>query len=134
MNTTPCDTSRAAAPGTTERLYARQAELLERLAAAQRATLELAHSPQGRSVTDFKEEAEQAERDLLGDAQAERDHAELVEVRSAIARLQDCSYGMCIACGEPIDLQRLQVRPQAMRCTACQAANEALALKAHPEG
>lgn len=130
MNTPPIETD----PSTAEAyatLRARQAELLARLADVQRATLDLANGREEREATDFKEGAELAERDRLGDAQAERDHAELVEVRAAIARLYDGDYGVCVACADPIDQQRLQARPSAIRCTACQAAYEALAARMH---
>ncbi|PZP93938.1 MAG: conjugal transfer protein TraR [Variovorax paradoxus] len=129
MTSLPSTPPNHAAPETYERLHARQAELLARLAAVQRATLDHARSPQDHDVTDLKDEAEREERDLLADAQAQRDHAELVEVRAAIARLQDSCYGVCMACGAPIDQRRLRARPEALRCAACQAAYEALTIQ-----
>jgi DnaK suppressor protein len=129
MTCTPSDASPPADPGTYNRLYARQVELLARLAAVQRVVLDQAQDQDVRGVTDRKDDAERAERELLDEAQAVRDHAELVAVRAAIARLQDCTYGVCIACGEQIDPLRLQARPEAVRCTACQHAYEALAVR-----
>jgi DnaK suppressor protein len=130
MNTIHIETNPATA-GPYASLHARQAELLARLADVQRATLDLANGREEREATDFKEGAERAELERVGDAQAERDHAELVEVRAAIARLQDGDYGVCVACADPIDAHRLQARPSAIRCTACQAAYEALAARMH---
>jgi DnaK suppressor protein len=130
MNTINTETTPVTADAYS-RLHARQAELLERLADAQRATLDLANGREEREVTDFKEAGERAELDRLGDAQAAHDHAELVEVRAAIARLKDGDYGVCVACADPIDSHRLQARPSAIRCTACQAAYEALAARMH---
>lgn len=40
----------------------------------------------------------------------------LGQVRSALARLEDGSYGRCEACGEPIGAERLEVRPWSTRC------------------
>lgn len=44
----------------------------------------------------------------------------LHEIESALARIDEGSYGLCIDCEEPIDLRRLQAHPAALRCAACQ--------------
>lgn len=45
--------------------------------------------------------------------------AELGQVEGALARLDAGAYGMCTACGRPIPLARLEVRPFAEHCVAC---------------
>ncbi|OLT15555.1 hypothetical protein BJF80_09035 [Serinicoccus sp. CUA-874] len=40
----------------------------------------------------------------------------LTQVRTALAALDDGSYGRCIVCGEPIPEGRLQARPWATTC------------------
>lgn len=40
----------------------------------------------------------------------------LEQVRRALAKLEEGSYGSCDACGEPIGEGRLEARPWAVRC------------------
>jgi len=47
------------------------------------------------------------------------------QVRAALARIEDGSYGTCTDCGTAISEARLQVRPEASRCVECQAKSEA---------
>jgi DnaK suppressor protein len=51
-----------------------------------------------------------------------KDHAaiELKQVTSAIQRIEDKSYGRCLKCGMPIDLNRLLAIPAASFCMTCQ--------------
>lgn len=55
------------------------------------------------------------------EAVCERALAHLEEIRAALARIEADCYGCCIGCGTPIDLQRLDHRPEVARCTPCQA-------------
>ncbi len=45
-------------------------------------------------------------------------------VRRALARIDDGSYGICEECGNDIGFSRLQARPEAMLCIACQTRAE----------
>lgn len=107
-------------------LAARESELLVRLADKQRVIFGQADDGLPREATDFKEEAQRALQDRMADVQEQRDHAELLEVRAAMARLQSGHYGVCSDCAQPISPQRLELRPWAIRCTACQSARESL--------
>jgi len=49
----------------------------------------------------------------------------LAEVREALARLDNGTYGLCQACGEAIDPARLEVLPYASLCLRCKARAEA---------
>jgi RNA polymerase-binding transcription factor DksA len=40
----------------------------------------------------------------------------LEEVRGARRRIADGTYGICEVCGEPVPVERLEVRPWAARC------------------
>ena len=42
------------------------------------------------------------------------------EVQDALRRIQDGTYGVCLECGEPISLKRLQAVPWAKFCVRCQ--------------
>ena len=50
--------------------------------------------------------------------------AHLSTVRHALARIDDGSYGMCEECGNQIGFSRLQARPEARLCIACQTRAE----------
>lgn len=41
---------------------------------------------------------------------------EIAQVRAALARIENGTYGKCAVCGEPISHARLQARPIATRC------------------
>jgi DnaK suppressor protein len=53
-------------------------------------------------------------------AEVSRDAAELQEVEAALTRIKGDTYGICIDCGTPIPLTRLDVAPMSARCVACQ--------------
>lgn len=43
----------------------------------------------------------------------------LREVRQALARMDEGTYGRCVDCGETIPEARLQARPLSVRCVRC---------------
>ena len=45
-------------------------------------------------------------------------------VRRALAKFDDGSYGLCEECGNDIGFSRLQARPEAALCIACQTRAE----------
>ena len=57
-------------------------------------------------------------------ASAERDSIELLEVESALARLEDGSYGLCVDCGASLPWLRIRAVPEARRCISCESARE----------
>jgi DnaK suppressor protein len=52
--------------------------------------------------------------------------AALRSLRHALAKFDDGSYGECEECGNPIGFSRLQARPEARLCIACQTRAEKL--------
>jgi DnaK suppressor protein len=50
----------------------------------------------------------------------EHKHAQLSSIRHALAKLDDGSYGLCDNCGNEIPFTRLNARPEAPLCIACQ--------------
>ena len=50
--------------------------------------------------------------------------AQLATVRRALAKFEDGSYGVCEECGNDIGFSRLQARPEARLCIACQTRAE----------
>jgi DnaK suppressor protein len=60
-------------------------------------------------------EADRTEAILLS-ARGQRDG-----VLTALARIEDDSYGQCVDCGHQIPEGRLEARPDAARCVGCQS-------------
>lgn len=54
----------------------------------------------------------------------EHETAEIRLLDAALERIRVGTYGLCIDCGEPIALARLQAAPEAPRCIACQQSSE----------
>ncbi len=52
---------------------------------------------------------------VLAAARAQRS-----EVADALTRVENGTYGVCVDCGTPIPEGRLEARPEAARCVACQ--------------
>lgn len=85
----------------------------------------------GREVGDLEDAAAEAAIETVADAEMQRDLDELRQVEAALLRMAEGFYGQCADCGEPIELQRLQAQPAALRCMACQRrAESALRLRA----
>ncbi len=53
-------------------------------------------------------------------AQLHHERAELTAAQEALERMERGEYGVCIECGDPIGLQRLEVVPDAACCVTCQ--------------
>ena len=62
-----------------------------------------------------------SERDLAI-CNVDRDSAVLRQVRAALGRVSDGSFGTCIDCESPIGQKRLVAVPWASRCILCQEA------------
>jgi DnaK suppressor protein len=58
--------------------------------------------------------------------------SQLARVRNALTKLHEGSYGLCEACGNDIGFARLQARPEAMKCIACQSRAEKRGLPDQP--
>lgn len=113
------------APRFLDLLNRREAQLQALLAdeIAQDRALAEAHAT-GAEVTDTKELAEEVTMTAVHDMQHAHAVAELEAVRAARERLENGSYGQCLACGEPIELRRLEALPTALRCIRCQSLAE----------
>jgi len=65
--------------------------------------------------------------DLMVDvnlAEIDRDLQELRLIDAAFLHMGDGTYGICDACGSPIEIERLRATPFASRCFDCQSAFE----------
>jgi DnaK suppressor protein len=68
---------------------------------------------------DFAEQAVELENGETLVALDREVHAELHEIERALRRIEDGSYGYCLACGEQIAEPRLQAVPSASHCIDC---------------
>jgi len=69
---------------------------------------------------DSGEQAIEREDDETIDAQQSAATAEMKAIRLAIARFDAGLYGLCTACGIPIDAARLEAVPHAAHCIDCE--------------
>lgn len=115
-------------------LLGRESELLAEIGAEREADVAAAAATgiAATDVNDLEDQASKRERTTLQDAEVQRDHNELGDVRAALVRLSNGSYGTCIDCAQPIDLQRLAAIPAAARCMACQTLLESHAISPAP--
>ena len=51
---------------------------------------------------------------------------EMKQIEKASSRVEERSYGLCLACHEPIDADRLEIYPAAQFCLDCQDYRERL--------
>lgn len=61
--------------------------------------------------------------DLAGEAEyvlVRRKNAELFRIEDTLKRMEEGEYGICADCGQNIPLRRLELMPEAVRCTQCQ--------------
>lgn len=106
-------------------LEQRKAQLLAELGDIQRDTLAAAAGQDGTEAPeDPRDQADRLAHNTVRDAEATRDHDELVAVRAALARWADGSLGECTDCGQPVGVARLLAQPAAARCIACQSKAE----------
>ena len=92
-------------------IEARRATLLARKRELERRLGRIEHDLDEPAPKDFEERAVEREGDEV--------LAELRAIQAALRRIEDGSYGYCVACGEEISPERLDVVPHAARCRNC---------------
>lgn len=75
-------------------------------------------SPEERTRNEGDGDQLAVERDLVAQL-GEKSQAWLAEVDGALARMDAGTFGSCGGCGEPIAVERLEVRPQSAMCVPC---------------
>ncbi len=69
--------------------------------------------------SDAEERATEREGDEVLEKLGHAGLAEINMIQSALARIKDGAFGFCVACGEPISKERLEVLPHTPRCKHC---------------
>lgn len=83
------------------------------------------------------DEGDTACADLISDTRLfdlQRDVGEIDAVRAALDRITAGTYGLCIECGDEIDIDRLRAEPAAARCIDCQLRQENVRLRPRVHG
>lgn len=73
---------------------------------------------------DSEEQVVELENNEVLDEIDEITRRELDDIRAALAKIEDGSYGTCAACKEPIPEKRLEALPNAIRCIKCEEEHE----------
>ena len=68
---------------------------------------------------DSEERATEREGDEVLEQLGNTGVIEIGQIKAALKRIADGTYGVCVNCGEPIPPKRLDVVPQAPRCVNC---------------
>lgn len=68
---------------------------------------------------DSSERAVEMEDDAGLEGEARLVDREILSVKNALLRMERGTYGVCVRCGDPIDLERLEARPEAALCINC---------------
>lgn len=98
--------------GMRAKLEARRAEILGRVGRIE-GDLRAPHD------ADWVEQAAQLENDEVLEGLDDLGRAEIRQIDDALSRIENGAYGLCRACGEPIDDKRLEAVPTASRCINC---------------
>ncbi len=70
---------------------------------------------------DFAEQAVERENDEVLEAIGQETESSIQDIRSALARISEGTYGNCSSCGEAINPERLEALPEAVLCLSCAA-------------
>jgi|SRR5215469_1317207 len=87
-------------------------------ATGRRDAIAIERAPDALDETQFAAERELSTRNL------ERQSHLLRNIRAALNRIEEGSYGTCLECEEEISHKRLQAMPWAALCIACQEATD----------
>lgn len=68
---------------------------------------------------DFAEQATGMEASEANEALEGASRAEIAQIRAALGRIKDGTYGICVTCGESIAPARLEALPFAQHCIDC---------------
>ena len=74
--------------------------------------------------TDSKERALQLEDSEVVDALGNEARAELQKISVALSRMDSGDYGLCVTCGQEINVKRIEAYPYATECIECASIGE----------
>ncbi len=68
---------------------------------------------------DWQEQAQERENDEVLESIAAETGESVEHLQAALKRIEEGCYGLCAACGEPINKARLTALPEATLCVDC---------------
>ena len=93
-------------------------ELIRHLASDSEGFLEIAEGSDPKDVVDFaSDDVDKKNLEALNVVESRK----LQLIDNALVRIQNNRYGVCMDCGQPIPLSRLEAVPYALFCVSCQA-------------
>lgn len=107
-----------------KRLRQRRAEVLEAIRQALLASDNEHYIELAGTVHDSAEESVADQLSEMANALVGRQVNEVRDIEDALQRIAVGSYGVCVDCNKPIEVERLDVYPAARRCYNCQARYE----------
>jgi len=100
-------------------LQDRKRQLLNRLAELDSRLHEIGEELDAHQSKDWGELALEREEDEVLEGMGSSGLAEVKQIRAALERIEDGSYGFCVRCGEEIAEERLDVVPATPFCRIC---------------
>ncbi|WP_169570009.1 TraR/DksA family transcriptional regulator [Sneathiella limimaris] len=94
-------------------------ELYSRLAVLEARVQEYEKSLRAEHSSNFSEQATEREDEEVMERLEKDALDEIVQIKQALDRLDQGSYGTCMGCGEPIGEKRLEALPFATNCVEC---------------
>jgi len=73
---------------------------------------------------DFEERATEIAGDEVLEGLGIQGQKEAQQIKAALKRIEDGTYGICVQCGEDIPEKRLELLPQTPLCTSCMSGNK----------
>jgi len=68
---------------------------------------------------DFAEQAVEVENDDVLEALGNQTEQEIEQIKQALSRMEQGTYGICLKCGKPIRKERLKALPFSCQCIQC---------------
>jgi len=96
-----------------------QSDLEQRLASMQKRLASIKKDVTQSHSGDSAEQAQERENDEVVDAIGNETAQSIRDIQSALARIEDGTYGECESCGGDIGRGRLEAIPEATRCVNC---------------
>ena len=96
-----------------------QTQLRERLTELLRRVGKIEGDLRSTHDRDSQERASERENDEVLEGLDEMSLAEVQQIRGALKRIENGSYGICSNCGQPISAARLAAVPSSDICVAC---------------
>lgn len=95
--------------------------LIRRLAELQGRLHEIEDTLESHNARDWEEMALEREGDEVLEDLGNAGKAEIAQIRAALARIEDGTYGVCTKCGDDISAERLETLPATPFCRNCAA-------------